>query len=215
MHWIMFWGGGPARAWLALVGCALWGAPEAPAQSGQKNVAADTSVFAAVVREIQRGSEPVRVDPRPLVPEFAPTTPVADDLAQVPPEVVAARAAVLRRLGVQAADALEHARCAGSQGLPPPPPPPGRSRPRTPEAIRARERCLRADYVSAIVGVPRFCGAPPESAAHPNGPQECRTVRVFQSTLVGYEISEFVLVRNPPDGAWTVVDRRSLGGFVS
>lgn len=73
----------------------------------EREVVADTALFAAVVRELESLPKvPARVDPRPTV--LNGLTPAA-----VPEEVVAARAAVLRRMQVATTDALADAKCPG------------------------------------------------------------------------------------------------------
>jgi hypothetical protein len=79
-----------------------------------QEVVTDTALFAAAVRELYSLPKvPARVDPRPTLPN-------APMLATVPEEVVAARAAVLRRMQIATTDAFSDERCVGGSLSPPP-----------------------------------------------------------------------------------------------
>lgn len=174
-------------------------------------LAADTALFASVLRSIHRHpSQPWLVDPRPLVAEFDPEEmPGPGDLAPVKPEVLRAREATVRRLGAVVTDALQADGCLFTGGVGPAPPPPGSppERLRSYEQVMAfRKRCEeKGNYVSVVTGIPRL------------GRQERNhvTVRVQVKGLAGYTITDVELVRAPSGVGWIVTETRPVGGFVS
>jgi hypothetical protein len=176
-------------------------------------------MFSAVVQSLASDAATrktqVRVDPRPLkadpsIVELAPSVAraapdlvsvVQEPLADVPPEVVAARSRVLERLGIAAADMYTYAACPGMLETPP-----DQLQSRRPHAS-----CPGEAFSSAVLGLPRPGGAYLPSSRIDERRQDGRrfwSVRVLTRHLepVGASfVASDAVVERTPDGAWRVV----------
>lgn len=185
---------------IGLAGCpgtAGSAGPASPAASALPLVARDTSLFAAVVRSIERlPGRPLHVDPRPLRGDPGLLEPSAAMLARVPPEQIQARAAVLDRLGVPETDAIADMACGvGNMRVQ------LDSMPASTPGCGGRQRAL-----SVITTLPFGAATGPAAL-------DTVTVRVFETTVdprFGSQSAwDHVLARDPRTGAWRLV-RKSL-----
>lgn len=152
------------QTWILILLLA-WAAPAAVyAQASGR--AADTTLFAAVLRHIVEGSggKAVRVDPRPLhadpaiveltrsVAHAVPGRVTTRDnpLASVPRRTVARRSRSIARLGLREADAFSYPGCPGILLSAP-----VLNRPQP----RARGECPPEEFAAVILGIPRSGGA--------------------------------------------------------
>lgn len=195
-------------------------------------VAADTSLFAAVVREALAWSPLLRVDPRPLrsginparsdsvfarsgpetlmldadaVQQLVPLAllqPDSNSFARVPPEVIRARVAVLERLGVPQTDAVADARCR-SGFLPPAPGEPPRDFSGCP---------AEGQYRSAVFALPRpggvYWGKTDQRVKGlKKGYWTVRsTGRTMTPTGSSAGVAEYVVERTPGGIGWRMVE---------
>jgi hypothetical protein len=166
----------------------------------------DLSIFSAVVEAISAAPErPLLVDPRPLEGEPGVTWPAATNLAEVSPEVVEARSAVLARLRITATDAITPRLCTGSVRI-------LREQPGTDPKLRS-ECPADGRFRVAIVGLPRSGGAYAPFVKIDEREEGTRlghwVARAIEDhyTPEGWfrEVSDYVVERRPKGKGWQVV----------
>lgn len=170
----------------------------------EAELASDTAFFSTVLQAIS--DKPLRVDPRPL------TTKVsfgAAQLAEVPDEVVEARAEVLKRLGITEIDATAPRNCASWLVLANSPP----------DKLEALSRgCPRDEHYNiVIVGTPRFGEAAwsksPEDAEEEkrSGHWSAMVIEIGMSPNgSSRQFIDYVLKRSVDGRGWQFVKRRGL-----
>lgn len=196
-------------------------------------LAADTSLFAAVVREAMKWSPVIRVDPRPLksginpansdsvlargdpetlmlsadaVKQLVPMAllqPDSNSFARVPPEVIRTRLEVLERLGVPTTDAVADARCR-SGFLPPVPGDPPRDFSGCP---------AEGQYNSRVFSLPRPGGVywPGRTDQRAEGLKKGywtvrSTSRLMTPKGSSAGVHDYVVERTPGGKGWRVVE---------
>jgi hypothetical protein len=192
--------------------------------ASEAEVVADTALFAALIRTLSDSlpeprkilhtgpnsfrvsSDPLRVDPRPLTStvHFGPAR-----LAAVPSKVVAARAAVLARLGIPEVDAVGSRHCPSWTVL-------ASASPK--ERERLGSGCPKEEaFLTVIAGIPRFGQAAwsqhPEAAA-----EEARlghwSIMVIEVPLtptgVATTFVDYVFKRTDGGAGWLFVKRKGL-----
>ena len=184
------------RAALLLAGTAALRQPAHAQVAGTDP--AEEAVFRVVVAEVARTAEGVFLaDPRVLQ--------AGADLTSVEPgevgPVSAARANVLRRMGIETTAFLSDQPCLFAVGSPPVP---GYDT-STAEQRAIRQRCReRAPFTSAIFGSPRPAAS---------GDGDTKSLIVARMTTSSYSVREYVLQCGP--GGWQIVRTEELIGVQS
>lgn len=158
----------------------------------------DRQVFEAVVRETADSiPETLLVDVRSLVAGADLTGLDPEDVDLRDAEAAGARAAVLRRMGIQQTDALAERACLWTRGVPRPPPPGSPGAVVGDSLAGVRQACVRRPAFAVLMA------GRPEPLTGGDGVR----IRVLRFSGYAYGYWDYTLRRDAA-GRWAVVERR-------
>ncbi len=179
--------------------------PQKPVE-GHEIGLSDTSLFKATVAWLAANHAeadpffPLRVDPHPLRTDTDKTDGIlaldlrVEDFADVPEGETERRRAILEKLDVPSADALEALNCVGTGGYPPPP---------DPETGESRDRPIpeHCKFTTVVLSQPRVLG------------KDIRAIQLVELTPSSFVVYDLI-IRCTSHG-WKVTQMIRLNGIMS